>query len=113
MLTVSVTNTGFKYFPKLHSEVRTDLLSGPHAPLVLSSVIRPLLCYLMGSTNHEAPHSLNFLNPPISPSLLAPTVPLSTLLSNTLSPFASLNMRDQVARTHGAAKVMPIVNCSA
>jgi len=39
----------------------------------------------------------SLLQPLTSPSLLGPNIPLSTLFSNTLIPWSSLKMRDQVS----------------
>jgi hypothetical protein len=38
----------------------------------------------------------NFLNSPVTASLLGPNILLRTLFSNTLSVFSSLSVRDQV-----------------
>ena len=40
----------------------------------------------------------NFLQPPVTFSLLGPNILLSTLFSNTLSPLSSLSVSDQVSR---------------
>jgi hypothetical protein len=39
----------------------------------------------------------SFLHSPANSSLLSPNIPLNTLLSNTLSLHASLNVSDQVS----------------
>jgi hypothetical protein len=42
----------------------------------------------------------SLLHSPVTPSLLGPNIPLSTLLSNTLSLCSSLSVTDQVSHPY-------------
>jgi hypothetical protein len=42
----------------------------------------------------------SLLHSPVTPSLLGPNIPLSTLFSNTLSLCSSLSVTDQVSHPH-------------
>jgi hypothetical protein len=44
--------------------------------------------------------SMQFFQPPVTFSILGPNIPLSTLLSDTLSLCSSLNVRDQVSHPY-------------
>jgi hypothetical protein len=52
--------------------------------------------YMVKSTDHEAPRFVDF-STPVTPSRLDPNIFLSTLFSNTLSLWHSLNVRDEVS----------------
>jgi hypothetical protein len=47
----------------------------------------------------------SLLHSPVTPSLLRPNIPLSTLFSNTLSLCSSLSVRDQVPFTISCLKI--------
>jgi hypothetical protein len=55
------------------------------------------------STNYKAPHCATFSH---YLSLLGPNILLSTLFSNTLSLWSSLNVRDQALHPHTTGRIM-------
>jgi hypothetical protein len=48
----------------------------------------------------------DFLQPPVTPSLLGPNTLLSALFTNTLNPHSSLNVKDRVSCPHKTAKII-------
>jgi hypothetical protein len=51
----------------------------------------------------------DFLQPPVISSLFCPIILLSTLFSNTFSPYYSLNIRDQVSHPQKTAGKITIL----
>jgi hypothetical protein len=57
----------------------------------------------------------NFLQPPVTSSLLGPNILLSTLFPNTLNLHTSLNVKDQFShlyKTGGKVIIILILGCS-
>jgi len=69
----------------------------PCVPAISSYLIWSPQEHSVISTNHKAP---DFLQPPVTSSLLDPKVFLSTLFSNALGQCSSLNVRDQVSHPY-------------
>jgi hypothetical protein len=97
-----------------HSRYLSHPFALPVSPIRVTCLTHLILLDLLvlitlGEEYKSCSSSLcSFLHPPVTSSLFGPNIFLSTLFSNTLSLFSSLNVRDQVShpyRTTG--KIIP------